>query len=211
MGTPAAERQSPGERPLVAFDFDGTLTVKDSFTAFLAWKAGRIGYALGLLSLSHELLIYLVRRDRGRLKAKAAAVFLAGLSPAQVTELAESFAEARAQRLFRPDALMAWNQWRDQGAELVIVSASPGIMLEPFARRLRADRLIATKLAVDGQGLVTAQLDGVNCRGLEKVERLKAIYGPDVRLDAAYGDTSGDHEMLQLAKVRGYRVFKGKP
>ena len=36
-------------RPLVAFDFDGTLTCRDSFLAFLAWRAGAGRYAAGVL------------------------------------------------------------------------------------------------------------------------------------------------------------------
>ena len=30
-------------------------------------------------------------------------------------------------------------------------------------------------------------------------------------LIAAYGDTSGDREMLKIAEEKGYRVFKGRP
>ena len=33
----------------------------------------------------------------------------------------------------------------------------------------------------------------------------------DLRLAAAYGDTAGDHEMLRIAQVTGYRVFTGRP
>ena len=38
--------------------------------------------------------------------------------------------------------------------------------------------------------------------------RLKAAFGEDVHLAAAYGDTAGDREMLAIAEVRGYRVFR---
>ena len=31
-------------RPIVAFDFDGTLTIRDSFTEFLRWRAGPGGW-----------------------------------------------------------------------------------------------------------------------------------------------------------------------
>jgi phosphatidylglycerophosphatase C len=43
------------------------------------------------------------------------------------------------------------------------------------------------------------------------VLRLQATYGQDVRLKAAYGDTAGDREMLQLADEPGYRVFTQRP
>ncbi|MFN4092775.1 MAG: HAD-IB family hydrolase, partial [Brevundimonas sp.] len=45
----------------------------------------------------------------------------------------------------------------------------------------------------------------------EKVVRLQAAYGPDIRLAAAYGDTSGDTEMLAIADEPGFRVFKQRP
>ena len=41
--------------------------------------------------------------------------------------------------------------------------------------------------------------------------RLKAAFGADLELRAAYGDTSGDREMLAAAEIQGYRVFQAKP
>ena len=41
--------------------------------------------------------------------------------------------------------------------------------------------------------------------------RLKAAFGADLELKAAYGDTSGDREMLAAAELPGYRVFTGTP
>ena len=68
MGEMTLDRQTRAVfRPLVAFDFDGTLTSRDSFRAFLAWRAGASGYLAGMLGLAPEAARYLVRRDRGRL------------------------------------------------------------------------------------------------------------------------------------------------
>jgi phosphatidylglycerophosphatase C len=84
MGDMGEDRQ-PGAafRPLVAFDFDGTLTWKDSFLAFLAWRAGRGAYVAGLAALAPAVASYLVDHDRGRLKAAAARRFLAGATRAE--------------------------------------------------------------------------------------------------------------------------------
>ena len=73
-----------GERPLVAFDFDGTLTTKDSFMTFLAWRAGPRRYALGLSRLGLASAAWLLHRDRGRLKAAAVAEFLKKWQPEKV-------------------------------------------------------------------------------------------------------------------------------
>jgi phosphatidylglycerophosphatase C len=84
-------------------------------------------------------------------------------------------------------------------------------LVAPFARALGADALLGTELAFDAQDRVAGAFATPNCRGPEKVVRLKAAFGPDVRLKAAYGDTSGDKEMLAMAETAGYRVFKEEP
>jgi phosphatidylglycerophosphatase C len=198
-------------RPIAAFDFDGTLTVRDSFWAFLAWRFDTHRLILGLLRLTPAALRWLSNRDRGKLKASLSREFLAGLTIAELESEAERFAEVATQRLIRPDALETWTVWGERGARRVIVTATPEPIVRPFARRLGAERLIGTRLAVDGQGRITGALDGENCRGPEKVKRLKAAFGEDVRLAAAYGDTIGDREMLAIADAPGYRVFKAKP
>ena len=83
-------------------------------------------------------------------------------------------------------------------------------MVAPFARGLGADGLIGSALDFENDR-ATGALLGVNCRGPEKVRRLQERYGEDVRLAAAYGDTSGDKEMLAIADDPGYRVFTAKP
>ncbi|HZC15765.1 MAG TPA: HAD-IB family hydrolase, partial [Caulobacteraceae bacterium] len=154
---------------------------------------------------------YVRDRDRGRPKAAAVGVFLGGTPRAEIEDAARGFAEGHARRMLRPDALRAWARWREQGARLVIVTASPEEIVQPFARGLGADVLIATRLAYDDQGRLTGRLDGENCRGREKVRRLKAEFGPDMRLEAAYGDSEGDREMLAIADERGLKVFQGTP
>jgi phosphatidylglycerophosphatase C len=210
MGNTAQERQPAARlRPLVAFDFDGTLTSQDSFLAFLRWRAGPAGYLAGVASLAPAAARYLIDRDRGRIKAAAAKRFLAGLTRAELEAEAQAFAAEHGRALLRPDALRAWRRWQGEGARLVIVTASPELTVAPFARALGADRLIGTRLAFDAADRVTGALDGANCRGPEKVRRLKAAFGDDVSLEAAYGDTDGDREMLALADEQGFKVFNG--
>ena len=198
-------------RPLVAFDFDGTLTTRDSFTAFLQWRARPARYALGLLRLAPAALAYLVHRDRGRIKAAAAREFLKGVPRERLEAEARAFAEACFDGLLRPDALEAWRRWRADNARLVIVTASPDLVVAPFAQALGADDLIGTRLAFDGQGRAAGGFATPNCRGQEKVVRLKAAFGEHLVLKAAYGDTAGDREMLAMAEIQGYRVFEGRP
>ncbi|MGH7026930.1 HAD-IB family hydrolase [Brevundimonas sp.] len=212
MGAAQTFRQSPaGERPIVAFDFDGTLTIRDSFTAFLRWRAGAGGWALGLVKMAPALVSYIGDRDRGRIKAASVREFLLGVERQALETEAERYAAEVWDRFMRPDALACWNAWGDKGAHRIIVTASPETTVAPFARRLGAEGLLGTRLAFDAQDRVTGAFAGANCRGEEKVRRLRAAYGDDMTLAAAYGDTSGDTEMIAIATEKGFRVFTGRP
>ena len=217
MGTTDPKRQTRTDfgakraRQVVAFDFDGTLTTHDSFTAFLKWRAGPVGWAVGMVRLVPAALAYLGHRERGRIKAAAVRVFLGGVDRAKVAADAERYAEGVWARFMRPDALACWNDWGAKGVHRVIVTASPEITVTAFARRLGADNLLGTHMSFDAEDRVTGEFSGANCRGAEKVRRLKAAYGDDVHILAAYGDTSGDTEMLAAADEAGFRVFTERP
>ncbi len=208
----AQEREPAGPPPpVVAFDFDGTLTVRDSYTAFLKWRTPRAAWIAGGVKLIPAALAYLVHRDRGRIKAAATKVYLGGVGRDRLEADARRFAELHSRSLLRPDAVIAWKRWRKERVRLVIVTASPDLVVAPFARGLGADDLIGTPLHFDDRDRATGGFAAPNCRGPEKVVRLQAAYGPDLRVRAAYGDTSGDTEMLGIAEEPYFRVFTGRP
>jgi phosphatidylglycerophosphatase C len=210
MGSPALIHQPPRkDQAIVAFDFDGTLTVSDSFTAFLRWRAGAGGWFLGLARMAPDLAAYAGHRDRGRVKAASVKEFLRGVPRAQLEEDAEAFAGQVWPGFMRYDALACWKEWGARGAYRVIVTASPETTVAPFARRLGAEALLGTPLVFDIDHRVTGAFAAPNCRGEEKVRRLKAAFGDGMQLAAAYGDTTGDTEMLEMADEAGFRRFKG--
>ncbi len=212
MGSERPIRQwNEGVDPIVAFDFDGTLTIRDSFTEFLRWRAGRRGWAMGLARMTPAVATYARTRDRGRIKAASVKVFLKGVARTELEADASAFCEQSWDRFMRPDALACWEDWGRRGAHRVIVTASPEITVAPFAARLGADALLGTTLVMDAEDRVTGRFSSANCRAAEKVRRLRTAYGRNIRLTAAYGDTSGDTEMLAIADHKGFREFTGRP
>ena len=197
--------------PLVAFDVDGTVTTKDSFVAFLRWRAGPARFAAGLLRLAPAGISYGLNPDRGRFKAAAIKEFLAGTPREALIEDARRFATHAAPELLRPDAVTVWRRHQKNGGRVVVVTASPDLLVEPFAHGLGAELVIGTRLKFDSQDRVEGGLVGANCRGPEKVRRFQEIYGQDVRPIAAYGDSDGDKELVDYAETGFMRYFTGAP
>lgn len=197
---------------LVAFDFDGTLTRRDTLLPFLLQVLGWRALSLALLRTALPLLGYalgLVRNDSAKQSLLAAA--LRGRDSGQLQRLGERFACTLDARL-RPEAAAALRRHREAGHRLLLVSASLDCYLVPWAQQQGFEHCLCSVLEVDAQGRMTGRLLGRNCHGPEKRARLRAYLGADARLDYAYGDSRGDWEMLGLAKVGIYRgkAWKGQ-
>ncbi|MDV6329427.1 HAD-IB family hydrolase [Asticcacaulis sp. 201] len=198
-------------KKIIAFDFDGTLTWRDSFIAFLQASSGSLQMASALTFQPSMLLNYLKTKDRGALKARLLHRLLGDISQRDLETLVRAFVTKAGHGLFRPDALRAWEGHDQPDCLRVIVTASPELLVGPFGRLIGADRVIGTRLKFSDGGGLLPMLDGVNCRGEEKMCRLRETFGADLDLDAAYGDTAGDAEMLAAARHGHYRVFTQKP
>jgi phosphatidylglycerophosphatase C len=124
---------------------------------------------------------------------------LAGYPGADLAAAGRRYADHLATHL-RPDVVERLDFHRSAGHELVLISASPTVYLDPLGTQLGFTAVIATRLEIGSDGNVTGRLDGGNCRGEEKVIRLRAWLGARVPVEVwAYGDSSGDDELLAFA------------
>ncbi|WP_095163197.1 HAD family hydrolase [Pseudomonas sp. Irchel 3F5] len=196
-----------GAKVLSVFDFDGTLTRHDSFIPFLKFAFGKREFTRRMLRLALPGLRYVARGvSRDELKAQLISTFLTGVEAQWVARKAEQFHELAWPRLMRPAGLLAVAAERESGALVTLCSASPALVLKPFAERLGI-QLIGTELEVI-DGRLSGRIVGNNCRCENKVLRLEAVYGPlrQYRL-RAWGDTRGDHELLAAAQDAHWRHF----
>ncbi|KOC90815.1 HAD family hydrolase [Winslowiella iniecta] len=192
---------------LSVFDFDGTLTHHDSFIPFLRFAFGRRFFARRVVRLALPTLRCMRRKlTRDELKEVLIKTFLTGVDEQWVRQKAEAFCSAYWNKLMRPAGLLAVSAEVSSAAEVTICSASPAMVLQPFADRLGI-KLIGTELEVK-DGVLTGRITGHNCRCGQKVKRLESVYGElsDYHL-RAWGDTRGDYELLAAAQDAHWRHF----
>ncbi len=188
---------------VAAFDFDATLTRRDSVVPFLRRIAGSGSLAVRLMRRTHRIAPAIARRDRDQLRTLATESAFAGRSVADVERHAQEYGEMLARTGLRPDtaARLAWH--RAEGHRVVIVSASYAHYLDVVGRELGVDAVLATQLEVC-DGFCTGRLDGRNCRGPEKALRL-GLWFETLGVERAsvilwaYGDSTGDRELLAMA------------
>jgi HAD superfamily hydrolase (TIGR01490 family) len=190
---------------LALFDFDGTITFKDSFSDFIAYAVGRRKFITGALLLSPMLFAYALGFIRNwRAKELVSTHFFGGWDCHSFEGLASRYSKERLPRIVRDIALERIGWHKLKGDKVVVVSASIDLWLADWCSTCGVD-LIATKLEMK-DGRVTGRFLTRNCSGEEKVRRIEEQY--DVKSFGyiyAYGDTPGDKAMLDLANERYYR------
>lgn len=200
--------KEPPLKQLVLFDFDGTITTKDTLEEFMIFYHGKSKYYLGLAILSPILAGYLLKvLPNWKSKTYFLKYFLKGKSAADFDEKCREFSKQRLKALIRPKAVEAIKGYQQAGATVAVVSASAMNWVKPWCDEMGIVCL-ATRLEVK-HDRITGNFEGKNCHGAEKVCRIKENFSLE-HYDKiiAYGDTSGDKEMLALAQEKFYKPFR---
>lgn len=191
---------------VAAFDVDGTITRHDCVVPFVRRIRGLP--RLGLRALRHpiEPVRAAIGRDRDAMKAVGAIAAFEGEFVDRIDAAGVAFARDVIRTNLRDDVVTSLRTHLADGDTVVLVSASFEVYLRPLAAQLGAEHVLGTRLESDGDGHLTGRLDGPNCRGPEKVRRLHEWL--DVHAGGrqhvhltAYGDSSGDRELLIDADV----------
>jgi len=198
---------------VAAFDVDGTLTRRDCVVPFLRRVAGTRRLTQGMLRQGVAVGGAVARRDRDSLKEHSAMASFRGVPLDHVEAEAADFARTVFDTGLRPDVVEFLRAHQANGDTVVLVSASFEVYLRPLVTLLGADDVLAARLEVDADGVLTGRLTGANCRGPEKVRRLhdwlaENAGGRSAVHVTAYGDSKGDRELLadaDDARWVGYR------
>ena len=193
---------------LALFDFDGTITKDDTLKEFIKYAVGKQKYYKGLLFLTPMLLLYLFKIiPNYKAKEKLIKYFFEGWNSQDFKDIAKRYSLNEIDTIVYSSALEKIQWHKDNGDKIVVVSASIDFWLEPWCQKYKLD-LLSTKLEIKNNK-VTGNLLGNNCYGIEKASLVKK----NLNLDAysiiyAYGDSKGDRELLALANIKYYKIFK---
>jgi len=195
---------------VAAFDFDVTITTKDTFFPFLVHTFGLVKVLSALVKLAPEGIFVLMKlSSRDGFKEKIIECLFKGESVQDINEFGLSHSTL-IMNWIRPSALKRIRWHKSKGHYLVLVSASLDVYLTHIANNLEFDKLLCTTLAVN-ENEFSGKLVGSNCRGPVKVTRLESHLGhlPDYEI-YAYGDSAGDYELLKAADHPHWRLFENE-
>ncbi len=197
------------DKSIAFFDFDGTITRKDTMIELVKYAKGNFNYYKGLLLLSPWLAgmkFGLVKNSKA--KEKLLTYFFKGTHIDEFDSICKQFSNNIIPKLIRPDAYESILEHKRKGHEIIVVSASAENWISHWCKENNLQYL-ATKLEVK-TNIITGLLLGNNCNGIEKVNRINEVVDLSTyKTIFGYGDSSGDKEMLELATNNGFRVFKG--
>ena len=200
---------------IAAFDCDGTLIRGDATLRFLLLLRGPLGLIKDLWSLKPLILLYAIKGcNAGEFKQKLMNKSLQSTSIIKRELILLEKLPYLLKQLLRTEAIKRLEWHKRQGHRCLIITASPEPLITSLAKDLNVE-LIATgsnnplDIRVGNDFLLTTP----NCKGPEKLVRLKKYLGymPSPEELEAYGDSSGDRELLKASKYPHFRNFKAKP
>lgn len=195
---------------VAAFDFDGTLTYRDTLISFLLFSCGLTKTTAFLAPLIPAFIRYECGLlSRQQTKERVLQKFFEGMPGSAMQKLGQAFAKDRLNTHLRPNALGRIQWHLSKGHRCILVSASIDTYLHPWAHLHGFHDAITSELAIDEHRCITGLLEGKNCWGEEKARRLAALLGPrENYVLYAYGDSRGDQEMLKMADFAFYRSLE---
>ena len=184
------------------FDLDKTIIAKSSTLAFRRhmYRAGLLNRRTLLLMAVAQFFYVLFGADHGQMERVRGALMalIKGWDSHQVKEIvAETLKDVVAPMVYA-EALFLIDEHHREGRLVVVVSSSPVEIVEPLARYLGIEDVIATRVGVDDEGRYTGELE-FYAYGSGKADALDemAATGTDLAASYAYSDSHTDLPLLE--------------
>lgn len=193
-------------KKLYCFDFDGTLTKRDTMFMFLKFHNSKKFTLKFILYTPLFILLKLKLVSAEEVKKRFINSILGGESKETLEKSSHNFFNQNKDSILRKNALDFIQKIDRNQTTCFLVSASLDIWLKPFSDYLNMN-LLCTEAEYKNE-IFTGNFSTKNCNGIEKVNRIKeAIKNTKFDKTVAFGDTSGDKEMLSWVDESHFQFF----
>ena len=128
--------------------------------------------------------------------------FLEGSNEKEIQELAKRFYKNRLSKIIYGDSLKMMKKLKAEGYDIYLISASPEFYLQELYAIDEVDMIIGTRFDFK-EGNFIRSMQGSNCKGEEKVTRLKEVLKKenievDFKDSYMFSDSLSDKPLLEM-------------
>lgn len=190
---------------LALFDFDGTITTRETMPDFVRLSVSRPRLMLGQVLLAPLVIGYKLGFVSGTFVRRAIVRFgYSGTTVAALEAHGHDFARSALPSMLRPEIMqrIAWH--KSQGHTVSVVSGGLDAYLAPWCHEHGLELICSALQHRDG--VLTGRYLGQQCVLAEKARRVRERYDLNTFHEIyAYGDTPEDKDLLSIATHRYYR------
>ncbi|MBE6086928.1 MAG: HAD-IB family hydrolase [Clostridium beijerinckii] len=190
-------------KKLAIFDIDYTITKKETLMELFKYVIKKDKKNLRFLpraiycGIMYAIGIY----DERKVK-ETFLRFIDGIKEEELAELVKEFYDERLKKILYDDALKMMKKLKNEGYDIYLISASPEFYVNEFYNIKEVDRVIGTKFGFEN-GTFVRKMVGNNCKGEEKVRRLKEVLKDekievDFKESYMFSDSLSDKPLLDL-------------
>ena len=197
------------KKAIAIFDFDGTISNRDSLKEYLRFCEGSWNFFLKYyIQFSFDLIKCLFNKNLFlELKTNRIKHFFSDKNVDSLLLKADKYYKYNFSNILRPSAIKRLEWHRSMNHEIVILSASLDIILEKWCNE-NDFHLITNKLQIK-ENKFTGNLIEIDCNGEQKVVKLLEKFNLNEYDETyGYGDTKGDLDFLELVDKKYYQYFK---
>lgn len=193
---------------LILFDFDKTLTSKDSLIEFARYDRSKISFYSKILFLTPVIILYkLGVLNSQQTKERFLGSFFKGLSNDELKKLGKNFSNYIIPKILNPILYDNMLKHIQEGDKVVLVSASMDIWLNEWCSKHNID-LICTKAKFNKDNLFEGKIDGLNVKGHIKKKLVLQKYSlSQFNEIIVYGNKGLDNELFKLATSKKNQII----
>ncbi|MBW9151978.1 HAD-IB family hydrolase [Clostridium estertheticum] len=160
---------------LAIFDVDYTITKRETLVEFYIFMLKKNPKYIKYLPKSIFSSLFYVFKIYDASKTKKTFIrFIDGIEENDMKKIVKEFYEKRLSKILYKDAIDTIKKMKNQGYKIYLISASAEFYLSELYNIKEVDKVIGTRF-IKENGLHRNQILGENCKGEEKVKRLKEV------------------------------------